>query len=239
MDWYLQHHGIKGQKWGIRRYQNSDGSLTNAGKARYGTDGESSSVSATSAKTSDRSTWSTSKKSIQSLSDEELQARINRLNLETQYKQKMSTIDSTSVRANKFIADTGEAVMGKLIKDVGVSIGGYMINELAKSMGYEGKVVDVSLKKKEEEKSDKKNSTQKKSENNDITKIKKQVETLLSSNNTKDWSLEEISGLSNETLAARNTRLKLEAEYTKLLTPSEDATSANSQTNSKKEKEEK
>lgn len=31
----LEHHGIKGQKWGIRRYQNKDGSLTTAGKARY------------------------------------------------------------------------------------------------------------------------------------------------------------------------------------------------------------
>ena len=30
----LYHHGILGQKWGIRRYQNADGSLTPAGKAR-------------------------------------------------------------------------------------------------------------------------------------------------------------------------------------------------------------
>lgn len=32
---YLIHHGIKGQKWGVRRYQNADGTLTNAGKKRY------------------------------------------------------------------------------------------------------------------------------------------------------------------------------------------------------------
>ena len=31
----LMHHGIRGQKWGVRRYQNSDGSLTPEGKARY------------------------------------------------------------------------------------------------------------------------------------------------------------------------------------------------------------
>ena len=31
----LYHHGIKGQKWGIRRYQNEDGSLTPIGKKRY------------------------------------------------------------------------------------------------------------------------------------------------------------------------------------------------------------
>lgn len=32
---YLEHHGIKGQKWGIRRYQNADGSLTEEGRRRY------------------------------------------------------------------------------------------------------------------------------------------------------------------------------------------------------------
>lgn len=32
---YLAHHGILGMKWGLRRYQNKDGSLTPAGKNRY------------------------------------------------------------------------------------------------------------------------------------------------------------------------------------------------------------
>lgn len=31
----IQHHGILGQKWGIRRFQNKDGTLTSAGKGRY------------------------------------------------------------------------------------------------------------------------------------------------------------------------------------------------------------
>lgn len=34
METYLEHHGILGQKWGVRRYQNEDGTLTDAGKQR-------------------------------------------------------------------------------------------------------------------------------------------------------------------------------------------------------------
>lgn len=58
---YLCHYGILGMKWGIRRFQNSDGSLTTAGKARYNDSG----VRRASQKAKPSGTPSTSSKSIE------------------------------------------------------------------------------------------------------------------------------------------------------------------------------
>lgn len=80
----LYHHGIKDMKWGIRRFQNKDGSLTPAGRKRYGNrpghDSDSESVS-------EKPKSSGSKKSVKEMTDAELNAAVNRLRLEQQYRQ--------------------------------------------------------------------------------------------------------------------------------------------------------
>lgn len=47
---YLAHHGIKGQKWGVRRYQNEDGSYKSGAEGRYDSDPKSSSGGGKSSK---------------------------------------------------------------------------------------------------------------------------------------------------------------------------------------------
>lgn len=79
----LYHWGIKGMKWGVRRYQNKDGTLTAAGKKHYAGDGN-----AGSDEQEQKVEYAPKRtgKNAEEYSDEELRARINRLQMEKQYR---------------------------------------------------------------------------------------------------------------------------------------------------------
>ena len=72
----LYHHGIIGMKWGVRRYQNKDGTLTNAGKKRYSRDDWSE-----DAKTANQ----LKKKRVNQMSNAELRKLTERQQLERNY----------------------------------------------------------------------------------------------------------------------------------------------------------
>ena len=141
----LMHWGIKGMKWGVRRYQNKDGSLTPAGKKRYDNemaklkeeekiaknklrtqaklnklDEKRKEIKALkSGKPIAKSTKQHSKPSVKDMSDEELRQTVNRLLMEQQYAK----LNPQQVSAGqKFVKKVMNDVVAPAATEVGKNV---------------------------------------------------------------------------------------------------------------------
>lgn len=166
----LKHYGVLGMKWGRRRYQNKDGTLTNAGKKRYDKEMAKLKKEATILKNKQRTAAkieklnakqrevdelrgktsvkdkTSKKKSIKDLSNEELKERIDRLDLEKRYRDAIANKERIDAGKNA-TSNAMKRIGGEIVADMGKQVGKHFAAKLINKLLNEEAVYANNKKK--------------------------------------------------------------------------------------------
>lgn len=118
----LYHSGVKGQKWGIRRYQNEDGTLTALGKIHYGAQKTGQAIGRAAKKVYDKRMEKHKIRHPEKMTDTELRDHINRIKMENEYREMM--------RQNKKPVSVGHRIANDILENSAKTLASGVINRL-------------------------------------------------------------------------------------------------------------
>jgi RNase P protein component len=113
---FLEHHGVKGQKWGIRNKSKRTSAVTSREHKRI---------------KKNRKAVAAPKPSAKSLSSQELQAAVSRMNLEKQYNQ----LIGNKKQKSKLVSDFISSVASTTLKTAATAVAAHHVSQAMKKHG--------------------------------------------------------------------------------------------------------